>query len=139
MRANSLRGSPGAGAPCSGAGAGDGSEGAGAGAGAAAGRPVAAAAGVGSGAESSGSKSGRSSPSGVNILRSTTRMGFPSPSLMFAAILARFAARTPLPARYDSRVSEELGRLVALVERLRRECPWDREQTLGTLRTYLLE
>ena len=66
-------------------------------------------------------------------------MGFPSPSLMFAAILARFAARTPLPARYDSRVSEELRRLVALVERLRRECPWDREQTLGTLRTYLLE
>ena len=29
--------------------------------------------------------------------------------------------------------------LVALVDRLRRECPWDREQTVSTLRTYLLE
>jgi MazG family protein len=36
-------------------------------------------------------------------------------------------------------VPEELSRLVALVERLRRECPWDREQTPETLRTYLLE
>ena len=34
---------------------------------------------------------------------------------------------------------EELARLVELVERLRRECPWDREQTPETLRTYLLE
>ena len=36
-------------------------------------------------------------------------------------------------------VSEELSRLVSLVERLRRDCPWDREQTPETLRTYLLE
>jgi MazG family protein len=36
-------------------------------------------------------------------------------------------------------VPEELARLVELVERLRRECPWDREQTPETLRTYLLE
>ena len=36
-------------------------------------------------------------------------------------------------------MSEELSRLVSLVERLRRECPWDREQTPETLRTYLLE
>jgi MazG family protein len=36
-------------------------------------------------------------------------------------------------------VSEELSRLVSLVERLRRECPWDREQTPETLKTYLLE
>lgn len=36
-------------------------------------------------------------------------------------------------------MSEELSRLVALVERLRRECPWDREQTPETLRTYVLE
>lgn len=41
--------------------------------------------------------------------------------------------------RYHSRVPEELSRLVALVEKLRRECPWDREQTPETLRTYLLE
>jgi MazG family protein len=40
---------------------------------------------------------------------------------------------------YHSRVPEELLRLVKLVERLRRECPWDREQTPETLRTYLLE
>ena len=40
---------------------------------------------------------------------------------------------------YYSRVPEELLRLVELVERLRRECPWDREQTPETLRTYLLE
>jgi nucleoside triphosphate diphosphatase len=37
------------------------------------------------------------------------------------------------------RVSESLDRLVALVERLRRECPWDREQSFATLKTYLLE
>jgi XTP/dITP diphosphohydrolase len=36
-------------------------------------------------------------------------------------------------------VSEALSSLVALVERLRRDCPWDREQTPETLRTYLLE
>ncbi len=37
------------------------------------------------------------------------------------------------------RVSESLDRLVALVERLRRECPWDREQSFDSLKTYLLE
>lgn len=36
-------------------------------------------------------------------------------------------------------MSEALSSLVALVERLRRDCPWDREQTPETLRTYLLE
>ncbi len=36
-------------------------------------------------------------------------------------------------------MSEALDRLVALVARLRRECPWDREQTFETLKTYLLE
>ena len=36
-------------------------------------------------------------------------------------------------------VSEELDRLAALVARLRLECPWDREQTFDTLKTYLLE
>jgi tetrapyrrole methylase family protein/MazG family protein len=35
--------------------------------------------------------------------------------------------------------SSSLADLVALVDRLRRECPWDREQTVATLRTYLLE
>jgi MazG family protein len=34
---------------------------------------------------------------------------------------------------------EALARLEALVERLRRECPWDREQTFATISTYLLE
>lgn len=56
---------------------------------------------------------------------------------MFAVILAR-----PAPSaddRYHSRVPEALSRLVDLVARLRRECPWDREQTPETLRTYLLE
>jgi MazG family protein len=36
-------------------------------------------------------------------------------------------------------VTDALLRLETLVERLRRECPWDREQTLATLSTYLLE
>jgi len=36
-------------------------------------------------------------------------------------------------------VADALLRLETLVERLRRECPWDREQTLATLSTYLLE
>jgi tetrapyrrole methylase family protein/MazG family protein len=36
-------------------------------------------------------------------------------------------------------VSEALSDLAALVERLRRECPWDREQTPETIKTYLLE
>ncbi|HEY3171721.1 MAG TPA: nucleoside triphosphate pyrophosphohydrolase [Thermoanaerobaculia bacterium] len=36
-------------------------------------------------------------------------------------------------------MSEGLSRLVALVETLRRECPWDREQSPETLKTYLLE
>ena len=37
------------------------------------------------------------------------------------------------------RMSEALDRLAALVARLRRDCPWDREQSFETLRTYLLE
>ena len=36
-------------------------------------------------------------------------------------------------------MSETLDRLVLLVARLRRDCPWDREQTFETLKTYLLE
>ncbi|HEY1251068.1 MAG TPA: nucleoside triphosphate pyrophosphohydrolase [Thermoanaerobaculia bacterium] len=36
-------------------------------------------------------------------------------------------------------MSDPVDQLVALVERLRRECPWDREQSFETLRTYLLE
>jgi nucleoside triphosphate diphosphatase len=36
-------------------------------------------------------------------------------------------------------VTQELSRLAALVEKLRRECPWDREQTPETIKTYLLE
>ncbi len=34
---------------------------------------------------------------------------------------------------------ESLERLAALVERLRRDCPWDREQTPDTIKTFLLE
>ena len=36
-------------------------------------------------------------------------------------------------------MSDSLDRLAALVERLRRDCPWDREQSFDTLRTYVLE
>jgi tetrapyrrole methylase family protein/MazG family protein len=36
-------------------------------------------------------------------------------------------------------MSDALTNLVSLVGRLRRECPWDREQTPETIRTYLLE
>lgn len=35
--------------------------------------------------------------------------------------------------------SDELHRLVALMDRLRRECPWDAEQTHRSLATYLVE
>ena len=35
--------------------------------------------------------------------------------------------------------ADAFERLAALVERLRRECPWDREQTPETIRTFLLE
>lgn len=37
------------------------------------------------------------------------------------------------------RVSDPLAELTQLVSTLRRECPWDREQTPETLKTYLLE
>jgi tetrapyrrole methylase family protein / MazG family protein len=36
-------------------------------------------------------------------------------------------------------VSEALDRLAALVARLRRDCPWDRQQSFETLKTHLLE
>ncbi|MGH9442023.1 MAG: nucleoside triphosphate pyrophosphohydrolase [Thermoanaerobaculia bacterium] len=36
-------------------------------------------------------------------------------------------------------MSDAIHRLVLLVERLRRECPWDREQTFATVQTFLLE
>jgi len=45
----------------------------------------------------------------------------------------------PEPPGYDRGMRGPLTDLVALAARLRRECPWDREQTVGTLRTYLLE
>ena len=44
-----------------------------------------------------------------------------------------------LPSRYHAWMAQSFNDLVALVDRLRRECPWDREQTVATLRTYLLE
>src|SRR5262245_3610551 len=99
-----------------------------------------AAAGRGGSGLSSGSKSGRSSPSAVNIRRSTTRIGFSSSLTFSRPVLRSGCSILPrLPARYDPRVSESLDRLVALVDRLRRECPWDREQSFETLKTYLLE
>jgi len=36
-------------------------------------------------------------------------------------------------------VPEALSELAALVKKLRRECPWDREQTPESIKTYLLE
>lgn len=36
-------------------------------------------------------------------------------------------------------MSEAFDRLTALVTRLRRDCPWDREQSFETLKTFLLE
>jgi len=36
-------------------------------------------------------------------------------------------------------MAEPLVDLAALVEKLRRECPWDREQSFETLKTFLLE
>jgi MazG family protein len=36
-------------------------------------------------------------------------------------------------------MSDAVERLVLLVERLRRDCPWDREQTFATVQTFLLE
>jgi XTP/dITP diphosphohydrolase len=36
-------------------------------------------------------------------------------------------------------MSQTLAELLSLVQKLRRECPWDREQTPETIRTYLLE
>jgi MazG family protein len=47
-----------------------------------------------------------------------------------------------MPSRgdgYDPGVSEAFDRLTALVARLRRDCPWDREQSFETLKTFLLE
>ncbi|MHC4479949.1 MAG: nucleoside triphosphate pyrophosphohydrolase [Planctomycetota bacterium] len=35
--------------------------------------------------------------------------------------------------------AEEFDRLVGIMQRLRAECPWDRSQSHGTLRAYLLE
>src|ERR1700694_851653 len=37
------------------------------------------------------------------------------------------------------RMSEAVDRLISLGARRRRDCPWDREQSLESLRTYLLE
>ncbi len=36
-------------------------------------------------------------------------------------------------------MSQALSGLLSLVQKLRRECPWDREQTPETIKTYLLE
>ena len=36
-------------------------------------------------------------------------------------------------------MADAVHRLIALVDRLRRDCPWDREQTFATVQTFLLE
>ncbi len=36
-------------------------------------------------------------------------------------------------------MADSVQRLILLVERLRRDCPWDREQTFATVQTFLLE
>jgi MazG family protein len=37
------------------------------------------------------------------------------------------------------KIGQKLEKLVKIVERLRRECPWDREQTVESLKPYLVE
>src|SRR4029453_11677870 len=94
------------------------------------------------GGGSSGWKSGRSCPSGVNIRRSTTRIGLFSSVTGFANFTSPRGHHARTKAADGLRiaaVSEALDRLVALVARLRRDCPWDREQTFETLKSYLLE
>ncbi len=44
---------------------------------------------------------------------------------------------TPPPG--IERIRSEAGRLAEIMHRLRHECPWDREQTLETLRTFVIE
>lgn len=44
----------------------------------------------------------------------------------------------PRAGAYDRDMSA-LAELLSLVQKLRRECPWDREQTPETIKTYLLE
>src|SRR5262249_23319894 len=41
--------------------------------------------------------------------------------------------------RYDAPMSDPLRELHSLVEKLRKECPWDREQTPDTIKAFLLE
>ena len=94
----------------------------------------------------------------MNIRRSTTRIGLPSsvtnPKFYQPGKGPR-ARRAPDGSRRADRcvtghagrreadsfpiMSEAFDRLDALVERLRRDCPWDREQSFDTLRTYLVE
>jgi len=47
------------------------------------------------------------------------------------------ASERALPARRT--IADDVLTLVDTMSRLRRECPWDREQTIKTLRPYLLE
>jgi nucleoside triphosphate diphosphatase len=67
-----------------------------------------------------------------------------SSSVTECVILAAPVAAAHAPEKADppdkmAAVSEALDSLVELVARLRRDCPWDREQTFETLKTYLLE
>ena len=43
------------------------------------------------------------------------------------------------PSEQSTSAGEEFARLVAIMSRLRKECPWDREQDFDSLRQYLLE
>jgi MazG family protein len=50
------------------------------------------------------------------------------------------AGTTPwTPSKREHEMSEPQKELTSLVEKLRRECPWDREQTFETIKTFLLE
>ena len=39
----------------------------------------------------------------------------------------------------DKSLSEKFNKLVEIMDRLRKECPWDKQQTHESLRKYILE
>ena len=51
----------------------------------------------------------------------------------------QFPERIPMPPRSPAIPVEDFRKFVAIVRRLRRECPWDRRQTHRSLRASLLE
>lgn len=77
---------------------------------------------------------------GLPVSRVWTELSGFAPELLARAEARSAAGPSPMPTpKQNIRASDAFDELVRLVEVLRRECPWDREQTPDSVKGHLIE